>query len=170
MFGLGVMGSQDKVDRADSGTGVVHQRTVEFADTAIAVHNIATMTIIDGKRDPTLAVVGGALVLVGLGAFAISAGMGVLFLLMGGALIYWCLNRPLDVFLSIGTSDSRAFHLVSRDKRFLVEVRTFLRQKIDENNLQTATINISAGTITGGLAIGANAQAAGQDGRFHNGV
>lgn len=163
------IGSLDTSDRVDSGSGTVHERTVEFGNTVIVIHNIGTMMLVEQKRDLSLVLLGGVLALLGLLALQIFTGFGLLLIAVGGALALWALNRALDVFLSISTCDGRSLHLVSKDRQFLCDIRTLLRLKIDENSTQTATINISAKRIDGGLAIGSGAQAAGRGGTIHGG-
>jgi len=93
---------------------------------------------------------------------------GFLILACAIGLIIWHFNQKPDIYLSIGSSDGRRTNIVSKDKDFLLRIRDFLRQKIDEKNGETATINISAKTITGGIAVGSGAQAAGAAGTINN--
>lgn len=159
----------DNVDRVDSGTGIVRERTVEFGNTVVALHNVGSMILIDQKRTYAGVIIGGLLVLFGISLLSDLSSVAIILLIAGGLIIFFWFTRPLESYLSIGTADGKSTHLVSTDRSFLVNVREFLREKIDSDSLKTATININAGTITGGVAVGDNAQAAGASGTVNRG-
>lgn len=160
----------DNVDRIASGAGYIHEHTMEIGDTVIAIPNIGSITVINGEKNPLPLVAGVVIALVGLGLFALNKLLGLIFLAGGVALVVWGLRRAPDVFLAIGTSDGRRTHIVSKDRKFLLEVRKFLRDKIDRKDAQTGAININNGTISvsGGIAVGDNAQATGAAGDIRN--
>lgn len=168
MVDLSSLAMPEKGERIDSGLGLVHERTVEFGDTIIVLHNVGTMALISEQRNPAPVLMGVVIGVFGLMAWTFSTLWLIILLGVAAMLIYWGLNRKLDVFLLIGTADGRSLRLVSKDRKFLADVRTFLRRKIDENSLQTATINITARDISGGVAVGASAQASGEGGAVHN--
>lgn len=157
----------EKSNRVDSGTGAVYERTAEFGDTVIVIHNIGAMTLMSTEKPigPLIAAI--LLVLSGLFLLQAGASLGILLLLVGGALAYWWGSRKPENYLSIGTSDGNRVQLVSKDRQFLIDVRAILRGKLDRNSLETASINISAGTIAGGIALGANSSASGHGGSIH---
>jgi hypothetical protein len=158
------LGGSENVDRVDSGTGVVHERTMDVGDTVVAFDNIGSIAIIDGARSPLPMIAGAALVVVGLVAMMINNMIGIILMMAGVALTVWGFVRPTDIFLVIGTCDGRRTHIVSKDRKFLSDVKSFLREKIDGSSLATATINISARTISGGIALGQGSTAAGAAG------
>ncbi len=158
------LGSGETVDRVDSGSGQIREHTIEIGNTVIAVNNIGTMTLFGGKRGHGLLVVGVVVAFIGLNVRQLSTVLGLCLVLAGAALIAWNFLRPVDVFLSIGSSDGRRTHIVSKDRRFLSEIRDFIRKKIDTRSAQTASINITAGTISGGIAVGDKARATGVGG------
>jgi hypothetical protein len=153
--------SSEKVDRVDRGTGQIHERTIELADVVLAISNIGSMSLIDQKREHGLTVVGGLVAFMGLLALTASTALAGFLIVVGILIIFWSLNRALDSFLSIGTCDGRQLHLVSKDRKFLLELRTFVRTKIDGNSEKTATFNISNSSISGGIAVGSNPNAGG---------
>jgi hypothetical protein len=88
----------------------------------------------------------------------------------GGFAWWWWFVRKVDVFLSIGTSDGRRTNIVSKDKKFLGQVRNVLRQKIDTPdvtvvgtvNLNDHSVNVSTGG--GGASFGPDSIATGRSG------
>ena len=154
------LGTTEKVDRVDSGEGRVYEHTLEVGESVVVFRNIGTIALVNGSNNPWPIILGGFLVLASLPLLAISRGLGLLLLLGGVALIVWGFVRPPDIFLSIGACDGRRTNIVSKDRSFLLRVRSALRFKI-ENASETGTINITARTITGGIALGANSSASG---------
>jgi len=157
--GLGLL--SDKIDRVDKGKGIVHERSFELGSNVIVFHNIGSLSISDGRRSLLPIFSGIVMALFGIGIINISTGLALFLLAAGIGLAIFGLLRPVDVFLSIGTCDGRRTYLVSKKRDFLIQVRESLREKIDNNSLATGVINIEAGTITGGIAIGANPKAMG---------
>lgn len=165
------LGSSEKVDRIDRGKGIVREHSIDIGDTVIVFNNIGTITVIDGRKSPLPLFVGIALTLFGLFSFASRGSVktfAFMLLLAGAALTYWAVTRQPDRFLSIGTSDGRRTNIVSKDRKFLEDVREFLREKLDKNVFRQATIDVSSGkivisanTISGGMAFGASATATG---------
>lgn len=161
--------SSETVDRIDSGEGYIHEQSFEIGNAIIMIPNIGSMTIIDGQNPPWPFVVGAVLVLAGLVMLGGDKLLALVLIAGGIALLVWGFNRPHDVFLSIGTCDGRRTHIVSKDRKFLLAVSKFLREKIDRKSAQTGTVNINAGTISGGIAVGSSAQATGHSGNIDNG-
>lgn len=155
---LGLSGS-DAVDRVDSGSGRIGQKTIELGATVIAVSSIGSIRVVDGKRNHLLTIVGSVIALVGLGSFSASAFFALILLLLGIGLAAWNWFRAVEQYLSIGTCDGRTTTIVSTNRVFLDSVRTFIRDKIDSNSLSTAVINISNSKLEGTIAIGENAKA-----------
>jgi hypothetical protein len=157
--------NRDGVNRVDHGEGQVRQRTIEIGDTVISIYNIGTMSLIDGRRNHGPAIVGGVLALLGLGTVGSQVMFGLILIGVGVALIVFSLIRKVDVFLSIGTSDGRQTHIVSKNRKFLESIRSFIRQKLDmPNESLVASFNITNNDFKssgGGIAIGAGAIAAG---------
>lgn len=165
------LSSSSSIDRVDSGTGYIHEHSLEVGLTVIVFRNIGTITIRDGRNNPAPLVIGIAVALMGLGLLGALKTLGILLLLSGSVLVAWALLRSPDNFLSIGTCDGRQTYIVSKDRPGLARLRDFLRDRIEKKVGGEATISISANRIefSGGVAFGANAQAAGRDGEINNG-
>ena len=156
-------GSSEKVDRVDHGYGFVREHSIEIGDTIIVFNNIGTISIIDGSKSPWPLIVGGIIGLVGLAVFAMpfsSKPFALLLLIVGIALIAWWFRMKPDRFLSIGSCDGKRTNIVSKDRAFLLKLRTFLRERIDKEVFSAAKIDIKAGTIVG-LSTGPNSQGIG---------
>jgi hypothetical protein len=153
MLGLS---SSDDHDRIDSGTGTVHEHTIEIGDNVIAIHSIGSMRIIDGGKNTGPTILGAGIALFGLAIFFSVKAIGLLLLFLGLALAAWNVLRKVDVYLSIGTCDGRSTFIVSKERKFLLDIRTFLRVKIDTKSEARAVFNISGNTFQGSTAIGSN--------------
>jgi hypothetical protein len=155
----------DGVSRVDQGEGEVRQRTIEIGDTVISLYNIGTMSLIDGRRSHGPAIVGAVVTIFGLGVVTSQVIVGLLLTGAGVALIVYSVTRKVDVFLSIGTSDGGQTHIVSKNRKFLESIRSFIRQKLDSpDEPLVASFNITSNHFEssgGGIAIGANANASG---------
>lgn len=159
----GIPSFDRKVDRVESGSGSVRKRTMEIGSTVLAIDNIGTLNISSGGKSYLPVIIGAAVVVTGISMFETGSQMlGGALVVAGLALVVWGFLRPRDTFLSIGTCDGRQTHIVSKDKKFLSDVRNLLERKIDSKSLETATININARTISGGIAVGDGAMATGE--------
>lgn len=151
----------DEVNRIDSGEGKVRERTVELGGDVIALENIGTMRLVDGKKDHSGLKLGAALLVLALIVFSGSAAGAVVLAAIGALFIFASLNNKVEVYLLIGSCDGRTTIIVSKDRQFLVDVRNFLRRKIDTRSAESATINISNSQLSGTIAIGPSASAQG---------
>ena len=154
----------NRVDRIDGGLGTVRERTLEVGNTVIVLDNIGAMTMIDPKRDHGLTIVGGVIAIVGLAWRTTGGAVGIVILLVGLAMVATSLLRPVTLYLSIGTCDGHRLDIASTNRQFLLDLRGFLCAKFDRDDDRTATINITAGSISGGMAIGRGASATGSGG------
>lgn len=146
-------------ERLDSGKGQVFERTLLIGQTVIVLENIGTMRIIDGKKNHLLAVFGAVVTLLGLALFGDSKLLALLLIIAGVALIAQNLGQKIDMFLELATSDGKSTIIISKDRKFLQDVRSFLQQKIDTRSTNGATINISNSTLDGVFAMGDGARA-----------
>ncbi|MBB5368017.1 MULTISPECIES: DUF6232 family protein [unclassified Janthinobacterium] len=144
----------DASRRVDSGVAEVYERTIEIAGDIIALENIGTIRMIDGKKNHTLTVIGIAISIIGFFALFSSFLFGLLVLAAGIGLTLWSLSQKIEIYLSLGTCDGRSTVIISKNRQFLKNIRDFLRKKIDTKNQSSATINISNSTLEGAFAIG----------------
>jgi hypothetical protein len=178
-MGISIPGltSNVNVSRVDSGEGHVRERTFDIGETVVNVMNIGSMILIEGIRNPLPAVIGALVAVWGLIELRTSSVTGLVEIAIGGGFAWWWwFVRKVDVFLSIGTSDGRRTNIVSKDKKFLEQVRNVLRQKIDTPdvtvigtvNLGNHSINVSTGG--GGVSFGADSIATGRNGSVSMGA
>jgi hypothetical protein len=147
-------------DEVRSGQAKVYAHTAEIGDTVISIFNIGSIRLIELKKKENITWVGLVIAIAGiLTSFYLSAGLGVIMIIVGVSFAIWNYRRKLEIYLSIGTSDGRSTVIVSKDRSFLVEVRKFFLEKIDTRNENTAVINISNSRLEGVIAIGANSNA-----------
>ncbi|CDG81308.1 DUF6232 family protein [Janthinobacterium agaricidamnosum] len=144
----------DESRRVDSGVAEVYERTIEIAGDIIALENIGTIRMIDGKKNHTATVVGIVIAIIGLGALSSSVFFGLLMLIAGIGLTLWNLSQKIAIYLSLGTCDGRSTVIISKNRQFLKDIRDFLRKKIDTKTQNGATINISNSTLEGNFAVG----------------
>lgn len=151
--------SSGDTERLDSGEAEVYARTLLIGHTVIVLANIGTMRIVDGKKNYLLTIVGLVLMLIGLGAIGISAMLVILFLALGSGLIFFNVREKIDMYLELATNDGRTTIIISKERNFLEEIRSFLQRKIDTGSPVGATINISNSTLKGVFAMGDGANA-----------
>ena len=157
------LASGDELKRLDSGEGTIYERTIEIGGDIIAVENIGTIRVIDGRKNPAATLFGIGIAVIGFVLCFSSRGLGILILILGAGLAAWNILRKVEICLSFGTCDGRSTAIVSKNRQFLHNVRDFLRQKIDTKSGKGATINITDSKLEGVFAIGTSASA--QDGR-----
>lgn len=166
------LGSDEKVDRVAKGIGTVHEHSIEIGHTVIVSANIGSISLIKGERQYGLVIVGGVLAMLSLwlfGSYIPGLSLLAVIMLLGGiGLAAFGLLRPIEQFLSIGTSDGKRTNIVSTNDVFLKEIRSFLRDKIDLRTVATATINVSQSKFTvkvkeisGGIALAEKSMATG---------
>lgn len=151
----------DEVNRFDSGEGTVRERTVELGSDVIALENIGTMRLVDGKKDHSGLKVGAVFLVLALIVVSSSTTGAMVLAAIGGLMIFASLNNKVEIYLLIGSCDGRTTIIVSKDRQFLTNVRNFLRRKIDTRSAEGATINISNSQLSGTIAIGPSASAQG---------
>lgn len=170
------LNSAENVSRVDHGEGHVKEKTFDIGDTVVNVMNIGSMILIDGIRNPIPAIIGIFVALWGLGELRTSLTYGLIVIVIGGGFAWWWwFVRKVDVFLSIGTSDGRRTNIVSKNKKFLEQIRDVLRQKIDTPEVAViGTVNLNNNTISvstqgGGVSFGDNSIAGGRGGTLNVG-
>jgi len=160
--------SSDKSGRVDSGTAYVFERSIQIGDYVVILDNIGSMNVIVGRKQPHLLILSVFIFIFGIFLFNASQnsygqgnGFAVFIMLLSGVIFaVWLLKEPLS-YLRIGACDGFYVMICSTDRKFLVKVREFLREKIDKNSKSSATININSRSITGGIAIGEGSVATG---------
>ena len=149
----------DNLSRVDSGQGQISERTIKLGENIIVIDNIGSMRVFDVKKSFGAAIIGGIFALLGIVILSSGSPTGLLFILIGIALIAWNLTRKGEIYLSIGTCDGRSAIIVSKDRNFLSEIREFIQKKIDTQSKKSAIININNSTLEGTIAVGPEASA-----------
>lgn len=151
---MNILSSSSNIEKVKDGTGVIAERTVTIGNAVISVDNIGTLAVIEGQKNNSTLVFAVLFCLAGLYAITNVGSFGLVLLLIGcvvGAL--WFSVMP-DSFLQIGTCDGRQTQIVSKDKKFLLNIQSALKTKIDSRTTDGAVINVSTGNISGALVIG----------------
>ncbi|WP_440217071.1 DUF6232 family protein [Chromobacterium piscinae] len=151
--------NSDNYNRLDSGSGKIGQRTIELGNSVIAVNSIGTMRVIEGSKNHGLTILGVMILFVGLMSWGASHMLAFLFFIVGGVVLYLGINQKVELCLSIGTCDGRSTAIVSKNRDFLIGLKSFIQNKIDTGSLSVANINISNSTLEGNIAIGEGASA-----------
>ncbi len=149
----------DNLSRVDSGQGQISERTIKLGENIIVIDNIGSMRVFDVKKSFGTAIIGGISTLLGVVILSSGSLAGLFFILIGIALIAWNLTKKGEIYLSIGTCDGRSSIIVSKDRKFLSEIREFIQKKIDTQSTNSAIININNSTLEGTIAVGPDARA-----------
>lgn len=153
------------VQRITEGVGILRERTIEIGARVIWIDNIGSIVILRGRANYALAILGGLLALVGLTQLQDqnNAGVALVLIVAGIALIAFNLSQPVNNGLSIGTTDGRSTLIVSDNERFLTDTLDLLREKIDTGSITLqGTFDIGATHVNtggGGVVVGDRGQA-----------
>src|SRR5471030_2757142 len=87
----------DASRRVDSGVAEVYERTIEIAGDIIALENLGTIRMIDGKKNHTLTAIGIAISIIAFFILFSSFLFGLVVLVAGIALTLWSLSQKIEI-------------------------------------------------------------------------
>jgi len=167
-FGRKKKSPGEGANRLTHGLGVIRERTIAIGDTVLSVNNIGSIAILRGENNYALLIIGAIIALVGLTMLGSEATMGLLAIVIGGAMIAINLMNKPDSGLSIGTCDGRFHIIVSTDADFLGDLLDFIRRKVDTGDIKLqGRFDIGARHFNsggGGIVVGDGGVASGAGG------